>query len=331
MFDVVALGELLIDFTPNGISSKGNTLFERNPGGAPANVQVAVSRLGGTAAFIGKVGRDEFGLFLMETLKSNGVDTSGLTFCDEYPTTLAVVQLSREGNRTFTFYRSPGADTMLTAADVPESVIMSGNIFHFGSISLTDEPSREATFYALELAKKHNKIISFDPNLRPALWKSSSIARDMIIKALPYTDILKLSEEELTFVTGEHNLEKGSAVFEKMGITMILVTLGPKGTFYRFKGKTGHLYTYDTKICDTTGSGDAFLGGVLYSLKGKKLWDIKAMSTAEVEEIVDFSNAVGAMTGTKKGAIPAIPTLEEVKYCRNNIKKLIIQKDGVCR
>jgi len=324
MFDVTALGELLIDFTPHGLSENGNTIFERNPGGAPANVLAALSRLGANTAFIGKVGNDQFGRFLRECLTQNHIDASGLKISDKVNTTLAFVHLTEAGDRSFSFYRDPGADLMLEPSEIPEDIIAGSGIFHFGSLSLTDEPARSATLKALKIALDNGVIISYDPNLRPPLWKSLSDAEREIRRGLEFADILKISEEELEFITKESDLEKGSRVLADMGIGLIFVTLGPKGTFFRHGSDTGRLDTYDVNVVDTTGAGDAFLGGILFKMAGKKREDIVRMSKAEIEKMTDFANAVGALTTTKKGAIPAVPSLEEVLSCMRDTGRLVL-------
>lgn len=321
MFDVVALGELLIDFTPAGNSPAGNELFERNPGGAPANVLAAVSKLGGSSAFIGKVGNDQFGHFLQGVLNKNNIETKGLKFSDEFNTTLAFVHLNEKGDRSFSFYRKPGADTMLEEGDLEYSLIDEARIFHFGSLSMTDEPSKSATIKAVEYAKKKGKIISYDPNWRPPLWKDEKAAKEGMLIGLQYADILKISEEEQEFLTGEKDLIAGSKILFDLGIKLIIVTLGPKGCFYRYKAGTGHLNTYDTKVTDTTGAGDAFLGGLLYNIS-KIRTDISDTDRSEIESILDFSNAVGAICASKRGAIPAMPSYEEVMKCISSIPKL---------
>ncbi len=323
MFDVTALGELLIDFTSHGISENGNPLFERNPGGAPANVLAALSRLGADTAFIGKVGNDQFGSFLRECLLRNQIDTTGLKVSDKVNTTLAFVHLTEAGDRSFSFYRNPGADLMLEPSEIPEDLIAGSGVFHFGSLSLTDEPARSATLKALNIARDNGVIISYDPNLRPLLWKSLSDAEREIRRGLEYADVLKISEEELLFITKESDLEKGSRVLSDMGVGLMFVTLGPKGTFFRHGSDTGRLDTYDVKVIDTTGAGDAFLGGVLFMLKGKKRGELAMLGKDEIERMTDFANAVGALTTTKKGAIPAVPAMEEVNRCMKDIPKLV--------
>lgn len=321
MHDVVALGELLIDFTPAGLSPTGNVLFERNPGGAPANVLSAVSKLGGTAAFIGKVGNDQFGHFLQQVLHSNKIETKGLRFSETEHTTLAFVHLDERGDRSFSFYRNPGADTMLEEKDLDYELIDQGHIFHFGSLSMTNEPSRNATLKAAEYAKSRNKIISYDPNWRPLLWKNDRAAREGMLLGLKYADILKLSEIELEFLAGESDLQSGSRRLLDEGMKLIIVTLGPKGCFYRHHCGTGYLSTYDTKVMDTTGAGDAFLGGLLYQISMRRC-DLDNLEKESVEEMLDFANAVGALCASGRGAIPSMPSMKDVQRCIKEIPKL---------
>ncbi len=321
IFDVVALGELLIDFTPTGNSSANNLLFERNPGGAPANVLTAVSKLGGKSAFIGKVGNDQFGNFLKSVLEDNHIESRGLKFSEKVNTTLAFVHLDEHGDRSFSFYRNPGADLMLTPEDLELDIIKNCKIFHFGSLSMTDEPARRATLKAVEFAKSEGKIISYDPNWRPLLWKDDKQARVGMMLGLEYADILKISETELEFLTGESNPEKGSEILFNKGIKLVLVTLGPKGCYFRCSDGCGHLNTYDTKVVDTTGAGDAFLGGLLYQIS-KVTTPLAEINKTMISDIIDFSNAVGALCASKRGAIPAMPSKTEVEDCINKIQKV---------
>lgn len=320
MFDIVALGELLIDFTPAGQSAAGNELFERNPGGAPANVLAAVTKLGGKSAFIGKVGDDQFGRFLKATLDGRDICTDGLKLSKEN-TTLAFVHLDSKGDRSFSFYRKQGADTMLEEADLEYKLIEEASIFHFGSLSMTDEPARSATFKAVEYAKAKGKIVSYDPNWRPLLWEDDETARKWMLSGFKYADIVKLSGEELEFLLGTSDLDKGSEELLNMGIKLVVITLGPKGCYYRCTAGSGYIRTYDTKVVDTTGAGDAFFGGTLYRISrcGEPL---SALKRETVEDILDFANAVGSMCATKKGAIPAMPSMEEVEACRKNTPRL---------
>lgn len=312
MFDVTALGELLIDFAPAGYSKGKNLLFERNPGGAPANVLVAISRLGGRDAFIGKVGRDQFGYFLKNVLDQNGINTEGIRFSKEANTTLTFVQLDEKGDRVFDFYRKPGADTMLKEEEIDYDIIKNSKIFHFGSLSMTDEPSKSATLKAVEYAKEAGLTVSYDPNLRLSLWKDETHAKKEISRGLKYTDILKVSEDELSFLTDKEDPEEGSMELYEMGIKLIAVTLGSRGCYYRCKNGSGYIGSYDVHAIDTTGAGDAFMGALLYRLcrLGKNPDDI---GKDEIEGIADFCCAVAALSTTKKGGIPSMPCMEKVK------------------
>lgn len=315
MYDVTAIGELLIDFTPSGNDEMGIPLFACNPGGAPANVLAMNIRLGGSTAFIGKVGQDDFGRYLKKTLEVSNIDTTGLVMTPEVNTTLAFVQLSEQGDRSFSFYRNPGADMMLREDEINTQLISDCEIFHFGSVSLTDEPSRGATFSAVDFAKKQGKIISFDPNYRPPLWESQRRAKEEISHALSLADIIKVSEEEMSFLTGETDPYKGAGLLSKSGAALILISLGLKGAFYFSQKCQGILSTYKVKTIDTTGAGDAFLGAVHYRLRGKA-GQIATMDQEEIEDIILFANAAGSLTTTRKGAIPAMPTLQEIQVCQ---------------
>jgi fructokinase len=323
MFDVVALGELLIDFTPAGKSEAGQPLFEVNPGGAPANVLAAFAKFGGRGAFLGMVGNDRFGLFLRETLKNSNIDVTGLKYSKEVNTTLAFVHLDRRGDRSFSFYRNPGADLMLAEQDLDYEIIKNSRIFHFGSISMTDEPARSATLAAVKFAKVNHKLISYDPNYRPLLWKNVEQAKATIELGLKYADILKISDSELELLTGNNDLEQGSALLFNRGIKLVLVTLGAKGCFYRYQGGVCRLPTYAVKTVDTTGAGDAFLGAVLYYLSANTNTgtEINGIKPRQLEQMIDFANAAGALATTKKGAIPALPGFSEVEQCRKQAEK----------
>lgn len=322
MFDIAAIGELLIDFTPAGISSAGNLIFERNPGGGPANLLAAASKLGASAAFLGKVGNDQFGHFLEKTLKNSHIDTRGLRFSESVSTTLAFVHLNEQGDRSFSFYRNPGADMMISEGELDADILKSSKIFHSGSVSMTDEPSRSATLKAVEFAKNSGAIISFDPNLRPPLWKSLEEAKKQILTGINSADVLKISGEELEFITGEKDLARGTKQLEiKYGIKIITVTLGPAGAYYRAGDITGYHPTYDVPVVDTTGAGDAFLGAFLFKLRNTDLKDIRNLSSNELDGIMDFANAAGACTTVKKGGVPAVPELAEVERCMRETPK----------
>ena len=318
MYDVTALGELLIDFTPAGPSSQGNPTFEQNPGGAPANVLAALSKLGLSTAFIGKVGTDQFGQFLKKTLDNVGVSTHGLVMTDTCNTTLAFVHLSPTGDRSFSFYRDPGADLLLEPSELSYQLIEDCSIFHFGSVSMTGEPSRSATLAAVRHAKEQHKLVSYDPNLRLRLWKTPEAAKAGILSAMPLADMVKISEEELVFLTGESDLEKGAQhLIDTYGLQLVLITLGPDGAYAHNKLGSARRATYDVAVVDTTGAGDAFTGGFLYKLiqSGKAPSDL---TPAELDEFLDFANAVGSLATTKKGAIPALPDLAAIEALRTN-------------
>jgi fructokinase len=322
VFDVAALGELLIDFTPAGVSPAGMRMYERNPGGAPANVLAMITKLGGSAAFIGKVGDDEFGRFLEQMLRDARISVSGLVKDASYPTTLAFVHLSEKGDRSFSFYRREGADIMLDWQDVDRELIRASSIFHFGSVSLSMEPCRTTVHKALNFAKSNGKVISFDPNYRPFLWTNQTDAKQEIEKLIPSADIVKVSEEEMILLTGTNDIEKGASMLVEQGPAIVLVSLGAQGSYYRCTADGGSLPAYDVKTIDTTGAGDSFLGAVLYRLKDKNLAELKSISKDELANIIDFANAAGSLTTTRKGAIPALPSSEEIAFCVKNTGKL---------
>lgn len=316
MYDVTAMGELLIDFTPAGKNQEGAELFSKNPGGAPANVAAMIARLGAKAAFMGKVGDDSFGHFLKKTLQTAGVDVSALISDPEYLTTLAFVQLDSKGDRSFSFYRRNGADIMFTEADINKELIDNSKIFHFGSVSLTNEPCRNATLAAARYAKEQGKIISYDPNYRPLLWDSPERAKEEILNAIPLADILKVSHEETEFLFGETDPAK--AVEHLKGPSLILVSLGADGAFYSTAKAQNTLSTYNVKTVDTTGAGDSFLGAVLYRLKDVKPSEIAELTKDFMDDVLDFANAAGSLSTTSIGAIPSMPDLDAVENCRKN-------------
>lgn len=315
MIDAVALGELLIDFTPVKVADSEKLHFVLNPGGAPGNVMVAMQKLGAQTAFIGKVGKDNFGEVLRDTLMREGVNVEGLAVDETVPTTLAFVTLDDEGDRSFTFYRSPGADIMLTSSDVPVSMLEQVSILHFGSISLTHSPSKEATMFAVEKAKELGKVISYDPNYRPPLWNGEQEAVEQMKWGLSQADIVKVSEEEMELLTGIADIEKGSRELVSLGACIVLVSAGEKGAYYATADFTGHVPAYKVNTIDTNGAGDTFFAAMLYQLKGKNRAELEKISKEEWEAYIDFANAAGAITTTRSGAIPALPTLAEVEEC----------------
>ena len=312
MYDVVSLGELLIDFTPNGTNELGMKLFSQNPGGAPANVLAMFTKLGGKTAFIGKVGKDEFGQFLAQTISDAGIDTANLVYSTDVPTTIAFVHLDETGNRSFSFYRKPGADVTLEHGEVDESLLSNCDIFHFGSVSLTDESSREATKKSVRKAKAAGALISFEPNYRPLLWKDEQSAIKQIKDVLPLVDILKVSDDELPLLTGETDLDKGADQLLSYGASLVTVTLGAEGSFSKNAVASQQRPAYDVSAIDTTGAGDAFCGAMLYFISDKNKAQLRTMPAEELGEMLTFANVAGSLTVTKKGAIPAMPTKNEI-------------------
>jgi fructokinase len=316
-FDVAALGELLIDFTQAGASEAGMRLFEQNPGGAVANVAVALARLGKKPAFVGKVGADMHGEFLRQTLAENGVDTSGLMMDETVFTTLAFVSLDDSGERSFSFARKPGADTCLRPEELPHSLLEAARIFHFGSLSLTDEPARSATLEAVRIAKKAGALISCDPNYRASLWPGEAAAVSAIRAVLPLADIVKLSEEEAALVTGEDDMEKAAQAVLALGPACVVVTLGARGAAAWTQSAHASAPTFDAPVIDTTGAGDAFWGGFLY-----RLLETAAPPAAPGGEALRgclaFANAVASCAVQKRGAIPSLPHMEEVRRLINS-------------
>lgn len=313
MFDVVALGELLIDFTPKSLPGEEEFYFQKNPGGAPANVLTALSKQGKKTAFIGKVGDDSFGNYLKGILIENGISTSGLICSDTASTTLAFVELNAQGDRHFTFCRKPGADMMLEEGELNLELIDQAKIFHFGSLSMTHEPARSATLKALSYAREGGKVISYDPNLRLSLWPDETTARSLILAAMPYADIVKVSEEELHFLTGITDVNTGAQqLAESYNLTLLCVTMGEKGCYYRAGNKTGHAPAYPVQVVDTTGAGDAFMGGLLSWLVDSGL-SASQLGAEELKDMMRYSTASGSLATTKRGGIPAMGTIEEIK------------------
>lgn len=315
MYDLIALGELLIDFIP--AKSQGDSLgYEGHPGGAPANVLATVAKLGGKVAFIGKLGQDQFGIFLKDVLKSKNIGTDGLIFTEEANTALSFVNLDEHGERSFSFYRDPAADILLKESDVRFDLIDQAKAFHFGSVSMTDEPSRTATLTAAKYAKDKGKLVSYDPNLRPLLWKSEKEAKTVMVDGLEYADILKVSDEEMEFLTGIKDYEKGSDYLRRnYDIPLVLITLGARGCFYRFGSDTGHIKGYKVSAIDSTGAGDCFLGTVLFQILYKYHNKILMKFTVgEIEDIVKFSNAAGALSTTRKGGMSSVPSWNEILF-----------------
>ncbi len=307
--DVTAIGEILIDLTQTGTNGAGVPQFSANPGGAPANVAVAAARLGARSAFWGKVGDDGFGAYLRKVLADNGVDASGLRTGSQ-PTTMAIVSVDGSGERSFRFLR--GADRDICPEEVDEDAVLGTKILHFGSVSLTAGMSRSATIFAARTAHKHGGLVSYDPNYRPALRAHQADAAEWMTIPLPLVDIIKLAEEELPLLTGTADLEEGTRILEDRGLSLILVTLGGQGVFCRWRGETWRQPGVPVKVADTNGAGDTFLGAVLSRLCQRGERPLEGLARAELKDILAFANRAAAFTCSRSGAIPAMPTREEL-------------------
>lgn len=311
IFDVTALGELLIDFTENGESSQGNPLMEANPGGAPCNVLAMLQKLGKKTAFIGKVGADMFGNQLKKAVEEVGIDTRNLIMDKKHHTTLAFVHTYPDGDRDFSFYRDPGADMMLTKEEVQKELIQSSRIFHFGTLSSTHEGVREATRHAIELAKEAGCIITFDPNLRPPLWGSLEDARKEIEYGMTKCDVLKISDNEVEFLFGTTDYDKGAALIrEKYNIPLVLITMGKDGSRAYYKDMRVEVAPFlQENTIETTGAGDTFCASSLnYVLEH----GLENLTEENLKELLTFANAAASLITTRKGALRVMPSKEEV-------------------
>ncbi len=309
--DVIALGELLIDFTENGISENGNPLLEANPGGAPCNVLAMLQNLGKKTAFIGKVGKDAFGKYLAETVQEIGIDITGLVQDVEIPTTLAFVHTAADGDRSFSFYRNPGADMMLTKDEVDYNKIDEAKIFHFGTLSMTHDAVREATKQAVARAKEKGLLISFDPNYRPLLWKDAETAKEMMRYGFSVCDILKISDDEITFVTGKDTIEEAITAFCALYQPKLMsVTCGKNGSIVIYNGQKvpcGAHIRPDT--IETTGAGDTFMACMLNFVLEHGVEDL---SESDLLEMQKFAGTAASLITTRRGALKVMPTKEEV-------------------
>ncbi len=311
-YDVVALGELLIDFTENGVSGQGNTIFEANPGGAPCNVLAMLKQLGRKTAFMGKVGVDIFGNKLKGVLDEVGIDTSALLMDPDVRTTLAFVQTFADGDRDFSFYRNPGADMMLTEGEVDEEMLAQCRVFHFGTLSMTHDEVRKATKKAISIAKENGAVISFDPNLRPPLWSSLDLAKEQVDYGLRQCDVLKISDNEIQWFTGKEDYDEGIKVLQDTyHIPLILLSMGKEGSraYYRDLRVERAPYLQENTI-ETTGAGDISGGSCLnfvleYGLDG--------LDEEKLSYMLSFANAAASLITTRKGALRVMPKPEEVE------------------
>ena len=311
-YDVVALGELLIDFTENGLSGQGNPLLEANPGGAPCNVLAMLNKLGKKTAFIGKVGNDQFGKMLKEVVEKSGTDVSALAMDDQVHTTLAFVHTFPDGDREFSFYRNPGADMMLTKEEVDPELIKKARIFHFGTLSSTHAGVRVATRYAIDVAKENGLLVSFDPNLREPLWENLDQAKEEILYGMSKCDILKISDNEMEFMTGTTDYNKGVEMLrEQFDIPLICVTLGREGSraFYKDMIVEAAPFVREDTI-ETTGAGDTFEACTLNYILEHGLEDL---TEENLKEMLTFANAGASIITTRKGALKVMPKKEEIE------------------
>ncbi|MCE5189043.1 MAG: carbohydrate kinase [Eubacteriales bacterium] len=311
MYDIVSLGELLVDFTQSGVSPAGMRLFEQNAGGAVTNLLCAAAQCGAKTDFIGKVGADMHGAFLKRSMQDAGVDLKGLVESEDVFTTLAFVSLQPNGEREFSFARKPGADTQLRPDEVNRDLLEHTRIFHTGSLSLTQEPARSATYEAIDLAKHSGAILSYDPNYRASLWNSEAEAVRFMRSLIVTADILKLSEEELPFLTGETDPQKAANELIDQGVKIVAVTLGAKGASVVMRSGSQHIPGFHVNAVDTTGAGDAFFGGFLYRFLaiGKTL---KNITLADAADCARFGNAAASLCVERRGGIPAMPKLADI-------------------
>ena len=310
-YDVVALGELLIDFTENGVSGQGNPLFEANPGGAPCNVLAMLTKLGHKTAFIGKVGDDFFGKQLKEAIEEVGIDSTGLCMDKEIHTTLAMVHTYPDGDRDFSFYRNPGADMMLKESEVKEELIKESKLFHLGTLSMTHEDVRRATKKAIQIAEDAGNIISFDPNLREPLWNSLDEAKEQILYGLSHCHILKISDNEIQWLTGQEDYTDGVKwILERYQIPLILVSMGKEGSRAYYGGKMVEVKPFIQKnTIETTGAGDTFCGCVLHYICEHGLDNL---TEENLFEMLQFANAAASIITTRKGALRVMPEEKEI-------------------
>ena len=320
-YDVVALGELLIDFTENGLSAQGNPLLEANPGGAPCNVLSMLQKLGDKTAFIGKVGNDGFGHLLTKAVQEQGIDTTGLVYDNDVHTTLALVLKKENGDRDFAFYRNPGADMNLKEEEVDESLIASSSIFHFGTLSLTDESVKKATQQAVKVAKENGLTITFDPNLREPLWRSLEEAHKQVAWGLQQADVVKISDNEITWFTGMDNYDEGIAFLQKEypNLKLICLSMGGDGSkaVYRDIHVAYPAFLQEATI-ETTGAGDTFCACMIHTVLEN---GIDHLDEEKLKEMLKFANAAASLVTTKKGALRVMPTKEEVETFIENFKR----------
>ncbi len=312
MIDVVALGELLIDFTCVSTDGDGYPTMAAHPGGAPANFLAALTKFGAKTALLGKVGTDYFGKALLGTLKKAGIETKGIVSADDVFTTLAFVTLDETGNREFSFSRKPGADTCLREGELDLDLIGQAKVFHFGTLSLTDDPARTATYRAVDYAKSHGKLITYDPNLRKPLWKDLEECKQQMLWGLTRADVVKISDEELEFLFGLDAMAGAAHILEHYGVQLVFATCGAKGCYFRNRQASGWVPSLSgISVKDTTGAGDIFGGSAVWKLlqTGRRPDEL---TREELEEVVGFACAAAGLSTTKSGGISSVPEYGEV-------------------
>ena len=312
MYDVIALGELLIDFTCQSVDAEGYPTMAAHPGGAPANFLAAVAKFGGKTALLGKVGTDAFGKLLTGTLQAAGIDTKGLVADDSVFTTLAFVTLDEHGDREFSFSRKPGADTCLRFEDIDLTMIDQTKVFHFGTLSLTDEPARSATYQAVAYAREAGKLITFDPNLRKPLWKDLESAKEQMLWGLSQADVVKISDEEVEFLFGMGVEEGAEHIRNTYGVKLVFVTCGAHGCYFRNAGGSGRVPSLTgLKVADTTGAGDIFGGSAVWKLLQTRKQP-EELTVEEMRDIAAFGCTSAGLSVTRPGGISSVPEYEKV-------------------
>ena len=312
MMDVVALGELLIDFTCVGTDADGYPTMAAHPGGGPANFLAALAKYGAKTALLGKVGADTFGKLLLQTLQKAGIETKGMVTAEDVFTTLAFVTLDANGDRDFAFSRKPGADTCLTFEELDTTLIDEAKVFHFGPLSLTDEPARSTTHRAVAYAKEKGKLITFDPNLRKPLWKDMDACREQTLWALHQADVVKISDEEVEYFFDLTPEEGAKYILENFGVKLVFVTCGAKGCFFQNAAAKGWEATLpDIQVVDTTGAGDIFGGSAVWKLLQQNTAP-EALTETQLREIVSFACKAASLSTTKPGGVSSVPALAEI-------------------
>ena len=323
-YDFASIGEVLIDFTPAGNAPGGAALFQRNLGGAPGNAACALAKLGRRSAFIGMAGDDAFGRFCKAEMAAQGVDVGGFKLSETRNTTLAFVHLSDGGDRSFSFYRKNMADVGLGISDLPMGIVKNAKFFHFGSVSLSDEPARSATIYAVEEAIKSGSIITYDPNLRFSLWGDAAELKKSALDAMRYAGVIKISDDEAEFLFGSSDYGKLIPhIKERFGARLVIVTRGPRGAVTEAGGRLIDMPAYDVKTIDTTGSGDCFFAGALHCLLSFDK-PVESLTPEELTYTLDFANASGSLASAKPGAVSSLPSVSEIDECMKNCMKLTI-------